>query len=73
MGARLMRKLQEMYPRIVPDLYIYISADLDTITDVYTRERADNIRYILPTCKGLDTVNQSIDKSMVHTLEVHID
>ena len=69
-----MRKLQEMYPGIVPDLYIYISANLDTITDVYTRERRNKaISSILSTCKGLDTVNQSIDKFMVPTFEVHIN
>lgn len=74
MGARLMRKLQENAKEDVVDLYLYISANLDTITDVYTRERPDKaINQIVSTCKGLDTVNQSIDKSKLPHLEVHIN
>ena len=64
MGARLMRKLQEVHKEVKVDLYVYISAKFDHIIDVYTRERPDkNLKDIEATCKGLDTVSKSIDYS----------
>lgn len=55
-------------------MYLYISANLDTITDIYTRERPDKkIKDIVATCKGLDTVNQEIDKTTLPHIEAHIN
>ena len=74
MGARLMRKLQELQFPWKVDLYIYITANLDTITDIYTRERPDKkIKDIVATCKGLDTVNQEINKTTLAHIEAHIN
>lgn len=64
MGARLMRKLQEVHKEAKVDLYVYISAKFDHIIDVYTRERPDKkLKDIEATIKGLDTVHNSIDLS----------
>ena len=85
MGARLMRKLQELnnnlvqigtekfpYPAKV-DLYLYISANFNHIIDVYTRERPDKkLKDIEATIKGLDTVHNSIDLSAKTHLNINI-
>lgn len=73
MGARLMRKLQEVHPEIKVDLYVYISAKFDHIIDVYTRERPDKkLKDVESAIKGLDTVHNSIDLSTQAHLNINI-
>jgi len=73
MGARLMRKLQELHPNEKVDLYVYFSAKFDHIIDVYTRERPDKkLKDIEATIKGLDTVHNSIDLSTQPHLNINI-
>lgn len=73
MGARLMRKLQEEWVADKVDLYVYISAKFDHIIDVYTRERPDKtLKDIESTCKGLDTVHNSIDLTKQAHLNINI-
>lgn len=73
MGARLMRKLQELHKEVTVELYVYISAKFDHIIDVYTRERPDKkLKDIEATIKGLDTVNRSIDFMCQANLDIRI-
>ena len=73
MGARLMRKLQEVHKEATVDLYVYFSAKFDHIIDVYTRERPDKkLKDIEATIKGLDTVHNSIDLSTQAHLNINI-
>lgn len=61
MGSRLMRKLQEQTFDEYVDLYVYLRGALGFIQDTYSRERPDkDFTKIEATCKGLDTVHDSI-------------
>lgn len=71
MGARLMRKLQELHPEARVDLYVFLRGNMELIAGIYARERPDkNIKDIESTCKGLDTVDASIDKSTLSALTI---
>jgi len=73
MGARLMRKLQEVKPDVKVDLYVYLSAKFDHIIDVYTRERPDKkLKDIEATIKWLDTVHNSIELSAQAHLNINM-
>jgi len=73
MGARLMRKLQELHKEAKVNLYVYISAKFDHIIDVYTRERPGKLlKDVEATCKGLDTVHGSIDLSLQQSVNISI-
>ena len=73
MGARLMRKLQELHKEAKVDLYVYISAKFDHIIDVYTRERpGKNLATLEWAVKGLDTVHNSIDLTTQPHLNIRI-
>jgi len=77
MGARLMRKLQELNQDSSVSMYVYLRGTPRLIKETYERERpGKNIDTLMSAVKGLDTVDASIDKTPnVHTifLDLEID
>ena len=74
MGSRLARKMQELHSDITIDLYIYITANLDSILSIYQNERPwKDMSKLKATCAGLDTVDQSIVKDTLANISVHIN
>lgn len=71
MGARLMRKLQQVHPTIRVDLYVFLRGNMELISGIYARERPDkSIKDVESACKWLDTVDASIDKSTLPAISI---
>lgn len=64
LGSRLMRKIHENWWHDNDVwLYLYLRGTPRLIEETYSRERPDkDMKTITATCKGLDTVNASIDR-----------